>query len=67
MTLYLGTITGRDPCNPESNLRKQSEDSLADPVYRAMRRSDPHRKNLVAPAVADSPVGIVPHPPGGAI
>ena len=45
MTLYLGTVTGRNLIlcvTQKAHLRKQSEDSLADPVYRAMWRPDPH-------------------------
>ena len=32
-----------------------------------MQRPDPPQKEAVAPEAAVSPVGVVPHPPGGAI
>ena len=51
----------------KANLRNQSDDSLPDSVYRAMQRPDPPQKEAVAPEAAVSPVGVVLHPPGGAI
>ena len=70
MTLHLETVTGREYnicATQKTNLRKESENILADAAYGAMQTPDPPQEEAAALAAAAILAGAIPHPPGKAI
>lgn len=69
MTLYLGNVIGRESnicVTQKTNLRKESENILADAAYGAVQRPDPPQEEAAALAAAAILAGAIPHPPGEA-
>ena len=64
--LHLENVTGRESnicVTQKTNLRKESENILADRAYGAMQRPDPPQEEAAALAAAATLAGAIPHPP----